>query len=138
MDEARRFPIRRYWWLRPLLFLFGGTRRGSFVEIGRRALRVRFGPLFDESFDIVEIEVVRYGRWPFVFGLGWRTDLAGRIALVGSYSGIVEIKLRARQRRRFLLPFLHLKYDRLVVSLDDPEAFLDAARSLLTTEPFVS
>jgi hypothetical protein len=104
-NPNRRFAIRRDTLIKPLLLLFGGTASGSFVELGAADLRLRFGPMFDRPFSLDDVESVGLSRWPFWGGLGWRTDFHGRIALVGSFHGVVEIQLREKRRIRFVLPF---------------------------------
>ena len=128
---ATRFPIRRNLWLRPLFSALGGFGSNSYIELDERYLRIRFGPLFDSSFSWDEIETVQPAGWHWFLGLGWRTDFRGRIGLVGSYQGMIEIGLRQRRRIRFILPFLRLGCDRIVVSLEQPEAFMAATKTAL-------
>ena len=132
MSTVQRFAIRRALWGRPILWLFGGTASRSYAEIGAEALRIRFGWLFDKSIPLAAIEGVQPSRWPWYWGLGWRTNLVGRIGLVGSYSGIVDIALR--RRRLVWLLILPLPCKRLTVSLEDPDGFVAALSSRLTQE----
>jgi hypothetical protein len=122
VTAAGRFAIRRDIWLRPLLFPFGGTAGRSYVEVGPRVLHVRFGWLFDRTFALDEIATVRRGNWPWWGGLGWRSNLIGRIGLVASYGGIVDIELK--RKRRIWLAFLPLPCNRLTISLEEPDAFV--------------
>jgi hypothetical protein len=123
-----RFAIRRNVWLRPLLLPFGGTAGRSYVEVEPEGLHLRFGWLFDKRFAFSEIERIERGSWPWWGGLGWRSNLVGRVGLVASYDGIVDIKLK--RKRRIWLAFLPLPCDRLSVSLEDPERFLAAVEQL--------
>jgi hypothetical protein len=91
-------------------------------------LRLRFGWFFDKRISFAEIESVRPGHWPWWGGMGWRSNLVGRIGLVGSYSGIVDISLR---RRRWVWLLLPLPCSRLTVSLEDPEGFIAALNERL-------
>lgn len=130
----QRFAIRRDTLLRPLLLPFGGTASGSFVEFNEEELRIRFGPMFDRTPSLNEVESVGLSRWPILGGLGWRTDFRGRIALVGSFRGVAEIQLREKQRIKFVLPFWYLRCDRIAVSLEEPEAFVSALQTALGHE----
>ncbi len=135
MENIRqRFAIRRDTLIKPLLLPFGGTASGSFVELREGKLRLRFGPMFDRTLSLSEVESVSLSRWPPLGGLGWRTDFRGRIALVGSFRGVAEIKLREKQRIKFVLPFVHLRCNRIAVSLEEPEAFVTALQTALGRE----
>ena len=78
------------------------------------------------SMRLSGIESVAKGRWPWYYGLGWRSNLFGLVGIVGSYSGVVEIRFKQRQRVSGILPFLKLGCDRLMVSLDEPDDFIEA------------
>jgi len=124
-----RFAIRRDVWLRPLLWPFGGTAGRSYVEVEDNRLHAKFGWLFDKRIPFDEIESVQPGRWPWWGGLGWRSNLVGRVGLVASYRGIIDIKLR---RRRWVgLVVVPLPWNQLTVSLEDPEGFVAAVNALL-------
>ena len=120
---ATRFPIRRGLLWRPLLLLFGATAGRSYVELTVGRLAARFGWLFRYSFRLGEIEGAARRSWPLLGGIGWRTNLVGVIGLIGSRAGVVEVRFR---QRRWLWMLLPLPCDRLDVSLEDPEAFLEA------------
>jgi hypothetical protein len=122
-SEATRFPIRRDRWGVPLLLLFGGTRGRSYVELTGDRLVARFGWLFHHSFPLTGIESVRRRSWPWLYGTGWRSNLFGVIGLVGSSENVVEVCLK---RRRWIWMILPLSCNRLAVSLEEPEAFLEA------------
>jgi hypothetical protein len=107
----------------PLLVLFGGTAGRSYVELVNGLLEARFGWLFHYSFPLGDIEGATRRSWPLLYGIGWRSNLLGVIGLIGSHTGVVEIRFR---RRRWLWMLLPLPFDRLAVSLKDPEAFLEA------------
>ena len=118
-----RFPIRRDPLWRPLLLLFGATAGRSSVELAEDRLAARFGWLFHHSFPLSEIEGAARRSWPFFYGIGWRSNLVGVIGLIGSRAGVVEVRFR---RRRWLWMLLPLPCNRLAVSLQDPEQFLEA------------
>jgi hypothetical protein len=118
-----RFPIRRVRWAVPLLVLFGATAGRSYVELADDRLVARFGWLFQYTFPIADIEGAARRSWPWFYGIGWRTSFRGTVGLIGSYDNVVEIRFKRRRRLWMLLP---VPCDRLAVSLEDPEAFLDA------------
>jgi hypothetical protein len=107
----------------PLLLLFGGTRGGSYVELADDRLVARFGWLFHHSFPLIDIEGAGRRSWPLLYGIGWRTNLIGVVGLVGSHQNVVEVRLK---RRRWMWLLLPASINRLAVSLEDPEAFLEA------------
>jgi hypothetical protein len=128
-----RFSLRRTWWLQPLLVLLGGaTGARSYLEIDDERLVVRFGWFFDNTIELSNIESVGRSRWPWYGGLGLRSNLGGLIAAVGSYGGIVEIRLKQRIRAQSILPCIRLPCRRLFVSLDEPDAFVAALSQALT------
>jgi len=118
-----RFPIRRSPWWRPLLLLFGATAGRSYVELAEDRLAARFGWLFNHSFPLSDIEGAARRSWPLLYGIGWRSNLVGVLGLIGSRAGVVELRLR---RRRWLWMLLPLPCNRLAISLEEPEAFLEA------------
>ena len=123
--EAVRFPLLRSRLWRPLLLLFGGTRGRSYLEIDSEALTARFGWPFHYRFPLGEIEdatLVERPPW-YSYSIGWRSDLVGGIGLIGSYRNLVKIRFR---RRRWVWMLLPLPCKRLVASLEEPQAFLDA------------
>lgn len=127
VDGQRRFLIRRDAWLQPLLFLVGAARdSNSYVAIEGERLRVRFGWFFNQSFALSDIEGAGPMRWPWYYGLGWRANLVGDVAVVASYRGVVAIRFRERQRVGGIVPFVKLRCDRLAVSLREPEALIAA------------
>jgi hypothetical protein len=122
LTTTRRFQIKRDGWVRPLLWPFGGTGSRSYLAITPDGLRLRFGWFFNRTIRFDEITAVRQASWPWWGGIGWRSNLVGRIGLVGSYSGIVDISLR--RRRWVWMALLPLPCDRHTVSLEDPEGFV--------------
>ena len=48
------------------------------------------------------------------------------VGLVGSYSGVVEIRFKQRQRVAGILPFVKLGCDSLMISLKKPNGFIEA------------
>ena len=128
--RAKRFPvlIRGRWW--PLLMPFGVTQERAFVQVGERELRVCFGPLFDYRFPLEAVETVAPSRWPLWAGIGPRVNFRGTVAFVGAYENTVEVRFKERQRMRMLVP---VPCQRLIVSLEDPEAFMAALEKRTAT-----
>jgi hypothetical protein len=133
LNSNQRFAIRRDGWVRPVLWLFGATTSQSYLEVGPEALRAHYGWVFDKRFAYPEIEGVTTGRWPWWGGLGWRSNLVGRLGLIGSYSGIVDIRLRRRRWLWFVV--LPLSCKQLSVSLQDPQGFITALEERLGQRP---
>lgn len=121
---SRRFQIRIDPVFRPLLLAGGATRDNSYVEVGDDRVEVRMGLLFHRSVPRSEIESVGTRGWPLWYGVGWRFALPAVVGLIGSYQGVVELRLRHRERAWVLFP-----YDRLAVSLEEPEEFIQALQS---------
>jgi hypothetical protein len=116
-----RTSIHRSNWVKPLLWLFGGTDERSYVEIDGDSVHVRFGFLFDERVPLTNIVEAERQHWPLLSGIGWRTNLIDSVALVGSYSNVVRLEIAPRKWMKVLFP-VRVKY--LYVSVDDPDAFV--------------
>jgi hypothetical protein len=120
-------------WL-PFLALFGATPAGSFVEVTPASVRFRFGPLFDETIPRRMVGGVAPAKWSLLGGIGWRLGRGKTIGLIGSLKNNVEVTLREPLRVRFL--FFPKRCQRIVVSLREPEAFLEQLGSTATRPPF--
>ena len=125
---SRRFQIRRDQPWRPLLALFGATAGRSYVEIDDDTLHVRYGWLVDKRFSLAEVASVRSRRWPWYYGIGWRSNLVGIIGLTGSLRGCVELAFR---RRRWVWMLFPLPMSHLCITLEEPDAFIEALQPLL-------
>lgn len=108
------------WWA-PLLLIGGATSSNTFVDLGDEEVRFDFGLVFDRTVRRDEIETAHRRAWQWWMGIGVRSNLRGLIGLIGSQEGVVEVKLKHRQRAWGLMPV-----DRIAVSLQDPNAFLEA------------
>lgn len=128
-----QFKIHRLPILKPLLLPFGGSADRSFVELGERRMHCKFGFLFDESFSYDEIESVQRDKWPWYGGLGWRSDLRGKIAIVGSYGNIVRVDLKGDRRAKI---FFNMPCKSLFISLEEPEAFIEALNNKIRPKGF--
>lgn len=120
-----RTSIHRSNWVKPLLWLFGGTEDRSYVEIEGDTLHVRFGFLFNERVPLDKITSVEREHWPIIAGLGWRTNLIDSIAVVGSYSNVVRLGLSPRVPMWLVR---RMNVESLYVSVDDPDAFVAEIR----------
>jgi hypothetical protein len=107
----------------PLLLLLGATADLSYVELADDRLVARFGWLFHHSCPLIDIEGAGRRSWPLLYGIGWRSNLIGLIGLIGSHQNVVEMRFK---RRRWMWMLLPLSCNRLAVSLEDPEALLEA------------
>jgi hypothetical protein len=115
-----KFAIRLDPVWRPLLLAGGATRDNSYVELTDAGARFRFGLLFDRLVPYGDIQAVFPRSWPFLYGIGWRSNLRGVIGLVGSYHDVVEVRLKQKSRRAWgIFPL-----DRLGISLEEPERFV--------------
>ena len=128
--SPKKFPLLLSGRWRILLVPFGVTQERAFAQVGERELRVCFGPLFDYRFPLAEVETVAPRRWPLWAGIGPRVDFRGMVAFVGAYENAVEVRFKERQRMRMLVP---VPCERLIVSLEDPEAFIAALEKGPTT-----
>ena len=104
---------------RPLLLIFGGIQSNSFVDVTDEVVHFHFGFLFDRTVPRSDVESVSARSWPLWMGIGWRTNLRGMVALIGSYENVVEVKTRSKHRLWGVL-----RWDRIAVSLENPEGFV--------------
>ncbi len=116
-----RFPIRIDPIWRPLLLGAGATRGRSYVEVSEKEIGFRFGFWFRREVPRSEIVGAAPRQWPVWYGVGWRSNLRGVIGLIGSYQGVVEVRLKNRTRAWGVFPC-----DRIAVSLEDPDGFIAA------------
>ena len=123
-----KYPMRLDRLSRPVLWLFGATQDASFVEVTDEAVLFRFGA-FRETVPLSETASVDHAKWSWIGGVGWRIGLGGTIGLIGSLSGVVELRLRAP--RRVWVLFVPWRCQRICVSLCDPEGFLADVRGRL-------
>ena len=144
-----RFPIRRSrLFALALLPFFGATAGRSYLELTHDGLVLRFGWLCHHRFPLDEIEEAAFISGPVPYGPGWRRTRPyepgggysgglsiaygygvtlysnGFINLVFLKGDVVEVRLKRPIRVRMMLP--RVSCERLAVSLEDPEAFLEA------------
>ena len=120
-----RFAIRRAPIWRPLLALFGATAGNSWVAVEPDTVVIQFGR-YHLEISRANIEQAGRGAWPWIGGIGWRTNFGGTLGLIGSLDGVVRLPLREPQRRRFF--GIPMRVRDVYVSLEDPAGFLAALR----------
>jgi hypothetical protein len=121
-----RHPMRLGPVWRPLLALFGGTPGDSFVDVGPEEVRFRFGFTFDQRIPRAQITGVVPVKHSWWMGIGWKIG-PGVVALIGDSAGVVEVRLRESRRVRLLgIPW---RYQRLRVSLQEPDSFISEIRT---------
>ena len=106
----------------PFMLPFGTRRSRSYLEGGETTLDFVFSPFFRESIPRDRIAAVRSCSWPRLGGIGWRVGRGGTVGLIGSRKNTVAILLTEPQRVR--LAFVPMHCRRIVVSLQDPDAFV--------------
>jgi len=105
-----------------LLALLGARRRSSYVDVDDETLTIRFGGLEAVIPRSDVVSAVRT-RWPAIGGIGWRIGRSS-LGLIGSLEGVVELGLGVKHKARVAL--IPMSYDRLFVSLEDPDGFVAA------------
>ncbi|MDP3768000.1 MAG: hypothetical protein Q8S13_08285 [Dehalococcoidia bacterium] len=120
-ETSTRFQIRIDPWWQPVLAVGGGLPASSYVEVDGKAVHLRFGALFNRTIQREDIAEVVRSSWPWWMGVGWRTNLRDQVGLIGSYQGIVEIRLREPVR-----VWRVLRCRRIAVSLEEPGPFTEA------------
>lgn len=122
--KSHRFQILITQLSQTLMIPFGVTRRQAYAQIQDDKLHIRFGPMFNERVRIQNIASAEMAHWPRWAGVGLRTNLRGSVGLVGSVGNTVKLTLKEPQPvHLFLFP---AKCERLYMSLEDPEGFLEA------------
>ncbi len=131
-----RFNIRIDPVWRWLLIPGGATDQNSYVFLGDDGMHFRFGFAFNRTVPYELVDAVFPRSWPFLYGIGWRSNLRGVIGLTGSYHDVVEVRLKERIGNwAGVFPV-----DRIAVSLEEPENFIAevSARAGLNGEPEAS
>ena len=105
---------------KPLLAPFGAMESGSYAEVRNHGIHVHFGFLFERTFAHEEIQSAARWQPAWWHGIGYRSNLTGRISLLGSHQGVVVIRLKKRTRSWGIFPCREI-----AISLQDPEGFLD-------------
>jgi len=88
-------------------------------------VRLRFGLLFSEHVSRADIVSAARTEWPLLAGIGWRIWPLRRVGLIGSRQGVVELRLR-EPRRMHLGPAPLWRFDRICVSVEEPDAVIAA------------
>ena len=111
-----------------LLALLGATTERSYVDVGADGLEVRFGSFLQRIpfREVIGAMVyIRTAPW-YAYSIGWRTNLRGGVALIGAPKNLVKLELRTA--RRVSLMGIPTTMRELYVSLEDPDAFVQAVR----------
>ncbi len=124
--SGTRFPMKLDPWWRALLLVGGATQSNSYLEIDGDTLTAHFGMLYQDTIRLADIESVEEADWPLWMGIGWRIGFGQRFGLIGSYDGVVEMRLREASR-----VWRFVSFKRLAVSLEDPVAFVGALSAKL-------
>jgi hypothetical protein len=120
--KGHRFQIAITQLSQLLMIPFGVTRSRAYAQVQEGALRIRFGPMFDERVPLQNIKSAEVTKWPRWAGVGPRTNFRGTVGLVGSYGDVVRLTLKEPLSvHLFVVP---VRCSRLYLSLDHPEAFL--------------
>ena len=114
-------PLWRFW-----LLPFGISQKSAFAELNEDGLLVRFG-FTEYRISREEISSASLSTWPIWAGVGWRTDLAGTLALIGAPGRAVDLRLREHTR----LGLFGIPCERLVVTVENPGRFVAAIGQLL-------
>lgn len=112
--------IDRLW--QPLVSILGGRPACSYLDVNDESLVLAFGRLFRETVPRDRIKAARACSWPRLGGIGWRISFRGTAGLIGSRRNTIEIVFREPRRVRIALVSFNCR--RVVVSLQDPDAFL--------------
>jgi hypothetical protein len=116
-----RFNIRIDAIWQGLLLLGGATSQNSYVILGDDGMHFRLGWGFNRTIPYDEVAAVFPRSWPFLYGIGWRSNFRGVLGLTGSYHDVVEVRLKERIGNwAGVFPV-----DRIAVSLEEPEAFIE-------------
>jgi hypothetical protein len=131
-----RFNIRIDAIWRWALWPGGATSQNSYVILGDDGMHFRFGLLFNRTIPYDQVAAVFPRSWPFLYGIGWRSNLRGVIGLTGSYHDVVEVRMKQRIGNWAAV----FPVDRIAVSLEEPEAFIAelSARTGLAEPPDAS
>lgn len=115
------FPLRITPLLRPLLFPLRASGERAVARVGGGHVEVEFGLLFRGRIPLEQIEHVGRATWPWYGGLGLRLATRGRVAVVGSFEGVVSMHFTRPQRVFAPMPW---RCRELFLSLHDPAGFI--------------
>jgi len=113
-----------------LLSMFGATKDQSYVDVREGEVEVRFG-FFRQVIPLSEIRAASVAArtlpW-YQYSIGWRTNLAGRVALVGAARNLVKLELNHPRPMNIGIP---VRCRELFVSMEAPDAFVAALQPRL-------
>ena len=114
-----------------ILLPFSATPENCFAEIESETLHVKMGKLFDEVLPLSHMKQAESSQWPFYLGLGARLGLNGEYGVLASTKNVVAIDFQDHEYIKALGP-MHFKAQKLVLSLEEPEAFMRALNEKLS------
>ncbi len=115
------------------LMWLGRSLGDAFVEVGDDELRVKLGVFFDETIPLSEVAKVRETQWSLLGGLGVRTNLKDMIAVVTKIGPVAELSFWRPLRLPVIPRVYHVRAQRLLVSPQQLESFLEELRGRLRT-----
>ena len=120
-----RFAMRLDSWWQPLLWIVGVLPRNAYVAVEGDTVRVGFG-VFRYDFPRASVVGARRleGARRWMLGIGVHGNLVNWLAINGSLAGMVEVQLAPP--RTFWVLCIPMRVSRLYLSLDAPDAFLQA------------
>lgn len=122
-----RYPIRISTYWKPLFSVMGLSPSRSYVELVGDRVEFHFGGLRGEAL-LADVVDVREHRWPFYYGLGAKYGPGDAVSFVGSTEGVIKIELSEPQPFSIWGPFSRKKSGSVIVSLEQPDAFIAAIR----------
>lgn len=105
------------------IWLFAAALRAptSFVAVSEERTRIRFAGFVDVVVPNSDIAGAEIRKWPFLGGLGVRTNFRGEVALTSAWGTAVRLILR-RPVRVWLIPGLwRISATQLTLSLRNPQ-----------------
>jgi len=103
---------------------------GSYVELTDDALLFHFGTAH-ERVPLAEVTDVSPRKWPLYYGIGARIVPGHGVGFVGSTDGVVQVRFASPRPMEVWGPFRLNAAESVSVSLEQPDAFVDAVRAAL-------
>lgn len=124
-SESKTFAIRRDRLWKVPLTVIGANESNSRVVVGPSHIDLEFGA-YKSVVKVDNIESVEITDWPWYNGVGIRVGADETLGLVGSRDGVVLLTLREAE-----VSFLGARCRKVVISLEEPGAFIDAVEALV-------
>lgn len=133
-----RYSIRISSIMKPVLFTAGINHDNTYVELGDGVFHVKMGPWFEHQFSLDQIASVAASDWPWYGGLGTKLGPEkGGVGVVASMEGIVALRFKEPQGVKLwvLVTDLNASCNELRISLEEPQAFIQAVQQILEHRP---